>query len=135
MLISRKTMETIELIDESYFMYIEDLDYCYRAKKAGIKMAVLHKSKIWHKTFSVDDLENKREKNVQYFSFAVYWATKNRIKFISNNFSGFPKVLLLFFFLVSKLFTIFKYLLKNRKDISIAQIKGLRDGLKECILK
>lgn len=35
MMIRRETMEGIGLLDEDYFMYSEDVDYCYRAKEAG----------------------------------------------------------------------------------------------------
>ena len=35
MMIRRETMDLIGLLDEDYFMYSEDVDYCYRAKEAG----------------------------------------------------------------------------------------------------
>ena len=35
MMIKRKVIEKIGLWDESYFMYYEDVDFCYRARKAG----------------------------------------------------------------------------------------------------
>lgn len=35
-------------LDESYFMYGEDLDYCYRTQKAGWKLYYVHTTKIIH---------------------------------------------------------------------------------------
>jgi len=35
MLIRGEVMEQVGLLDERYFMYAEDLDFCYRAKKQG----------------------------------------------------------------------------------------------------
>jgi len=35
MLIRREVLAQIGLLDERYFMYAEDLDFCYRAKQAG----------------------------------------------------------------------------------------------------
>lgn len=35
MLIRRRLLEEVGLFDESYWMYMEDLDLCYRAKQAG----------------------------------------------------------------------------------------------------
>jgi GT2 family glycosyltransferase len=48
MLISRKTIEKIGLLDERYFMYFEDLDYCRRVRKAGLKVYYLPKAEIIH---------------------------------------------------------------------------------------
>lgn len=38
MMIRRNCLETIGLLDESYFIYGEDVDYCYRAKAQGWKI-------------------------------------------------------------------------------------------------
>jgi hypothetical protein len=35
MLIRRETLAQVGLLDEQYFMYAEDLDFCYRAKQVG----------------------------------------------------------------------------------------------------
>jgi len=48
MLIPRSVIEVVGRFDEAYFMYYEDVDFCYRAKKNGIKLAVAEKSHIWH---------------------------------------------------------------------------------------
>lgn len=37
-LIRRDAIDDIGLIDEDYFMYVEDLDYCYMARKKGWKV-------------------------------------------------------------------------------------------------
>jgi len=38
----------IGLLDERYFMYFEDLDYCRKAKKFGLKVYYLPTAKIIH---------------------------------------------------------------------------------------
>lgn len=48
-LIRRNIVENIGLLDEDYFTYWEEADYCYRAKKAGYKTIYVPKSHIWHK--------------------------------------------------------------------------------------
>jgi GT2 family glycosyltransferase len=48
MLIPRKTFEKVGLFDERYFMYFEDLDFCRRVKKAGLKVYYLPEAKILH---------------------------------------------------------------------------------------
>lgn len=48
MLISRKVTKKIGLFDEKYFFYFEDLDYCRRAKKMGLRVYYLPSVKIVH---------------------------------------------------------------------------------------
>ncbi|SEJ54723.1 hypothetical protein SAMN04488058_11072 [Deinococcus reticulitermitis] len=49
MLISRRVFERIGLLDERYFMYWEDVEFCVRAKKAGFGVAVATESVVLHK--------------------------------------------------------------------------------------
>ena len=48
MMIRRETMDQIGLLDEDYFMYSEDVDYCYRAKKAGWGVTYYHEAVATH---------------------------------------------------------------------------------------
>lgn len=48
MLISREVLNKIRFLDERYFMYFEDLDYCRRARKAGIKIYYLPYAEVIH---------------------------------------------------------------------------------------
>jgi GT2 family glycosyltransferase len=42
-------METIGLLDESYFLYWEDADWGMRARKEKYKLLYCPKSRVWHK--------------------------------------------------------------------------------------
>lgn len=44
----KKVLDEVGLFDESYFMYAEDLDLCYRIKKSGYKIMYLPQVKIIH---------------------------------------------------------------------------------------
>lgn len=48
MLISKGVIDKIGLLDETYFMYFEDLDFCRRAKKAGFKVYYLPSAEVIH---------------------------------------------------------------------------------------
>jgi GT2 family glycosyltransferase len=68
---SRNVFETIGLLDKNYFMYLEDVDFCQRAKRSNFKLACIPKSIIWHVnsgSSSGGDLHN-------------YFITRNRIYF------------------------------------------------------
>lgn len=64
MFLRREVYEKIGGLDETFFMYGEDLDYCYRVKKAGFKVYYVHSTKIIHfkgestKRSNIDELKH-----------------------------------------------------------------------------
>lgn len=48
LLIKSNVFEKIGLLDDHYFLYYEDADFCLRAKKAGFKLGFSPKSSIFH---------------------------------------------------------------------------------------
>ena len=48
MMMTRALYEKIGGLDETFFMYGEDLDWCYRASQAGFKVCYVHSTKIIH---------------------------------------------------------------------------------------
>ncbi len=56
MLVKRKVFEKIGLIDESFFLYFEDADFCFQAKKAGLRLALLEKKIMHHESASVGQM-------------------------------------------------------------------------------
>ena len=70
MFIKKKVIDKIGFFDESYFMYYEEADYCYRLKKAGFKVGI--DSKLTYEHFEV----SKDNPTKEYYLF------KNRIKFL-----------------------------------------------------
>jgi len=49
MMIKKEVIKAIGLFDENYFMYIEDIDFCRRAKNFGFSIVYNPHAKIWHK--------------------------------------------------------------------------------------
>lgn len=52
MLIKREVFKKIGLFDEKFFLYYEDVDFCFRARKNGLKLSVSEKALLWHKKSS-----------------------------------------------------------------------------------
>ncbi len=48
LLVKASVFKKIGLLDEKYFMYLEDADFCQQAKQAGFSLAYIPNSKIWH---------------------------------------------------------------------------------------
>jgi len=49
LLLRRPVLESLGLLDEGFFAYWEDSDYCFRLRKAGWRLAVAGNSRIWHR--------------------------------------------------------------------------------------
>ncbi len=49
LLLRRSVLESLGLLDDRFFMYWEDADYCFRLRLAGWRLAVAGNSKVWHK--------------------------------------------------------------------------------------
>jgi GT2 family glycosyltransferase len=49
LLLRRSALESVGFLDEDFFLYWEDADYCFRLRTAGWRLAVAGGSKVWHK--------------------------------------------------------------------------------------
>lgn len=60
LLVKREVFEKIGLLDEKYFIYFEDVDFCVTAKKKGYRVIVDPSSVIYHKLGGSMDRWSKR---------------------------------------------------------------------------
>lgn len=51
-LVSRECIDAVGVLDAEYFMYGEDMDWCYRARRAGFRVVYEPRSRVWHKVSS-----------------------------------------------------------------------------------
>jgi hypothetical protein len=72
LLINKKVIEKIGVLDEKFFMYLEDADFCQRAKKNDFKIAYIPDAKIWH----INSGSSKTGGDLQN-----YFLTRNRLLF------------------------------------------------------
>jgi hypothetical protein len=52
-LMPRQAIESVGLLDEDYFAYWEETDWCARARKSGLRCYYIPGSRIWHKAARV----------------------------------------------------------------------------------
>ncbi len=76
----KELVETIGLLDESYFMYTEDADWCMRAHRAAYRIVYEPRAKIWHRLsvstgghLSRYKLMNKARGNAAFFIRYARW--------------------------------------------------------------
>lgn len=73
--IKREVFEKIGLFDDKYFMYLEDADFCFRAKKAGFKLLYVPTAQVFHKNAQSTGLGSPRQD---------YFITRNRMLFAAK---------------------------------------------------
>ncbi|MDH7476621.1 MAG: glycosyltransferase family 2 protein [Microgenomates group bacterium] len=77
MVIKKEVFDKIGFFDENYFLYYEDVDFCWRAKKAGYKLGILEKPAYEHFENSKNNpqkrnlLEKSRKKFL--FKYGNFW--------------------------------------------------------------
>ncbi|WZL73650.1 glycosyltransferase family 2 protein [Clostridiaceae bacterium 35-E11] len=70
MMIRREVIEAVGLLDEDFFMYGEDVDWCYRMKEAGWKIVYYPKAQIVH--YKGGSSKKKNPKLIYEFYRAMY---------------------------------------------------------------
>jgi GT2 family glycosyltransferase len=79
MMIKRELINKIGLLDERYFAYWEDVDYCFRARKAGFRIVYVPKAIVEH----FEGFSWRKKSFLQKFL-----SERNRFLFVLNNFSN-----------------------------------------------
>ena len=75
MLVRKTTIDDIGLLDDTFFMYGEDIDWCYRIKQAGWRIVYFGEAEIIHyKGASSEDQKTKKRnpKLIYEFYRAMY---------------------------------------------------------------
>src|SRR5690606_35394568 len=117
----RTDLNEVGLMDENYFLYYEELDWCEKFKKAGKKIWFTGKTKIYH----------KESMSVAKFSvLKTYFLHRNRMLYIRKN--AKPLAIFLFscyYIAVACPKTIIKNLLGNRLDLIPWILKAIKWNL------
>ena len=85
-LIRRKIIEDVGLLDEAFFMYGEDIDWCYRIRQAGFSIgfypyvSILHRKKQSGRAHVNVDLQ-KRTKSYFYETMKLFYAKHYRHRY------------------------------------------------------
>ena len=103
----KKVLDDIGLLDETFFMYGEDIDFCYRIKQAGWKIIYYGKDKITH--LKGASSKKQRPKLIYEFYRAMYVYYKKHLSCESNIFTNLFVYFGIFILCILKLFlNIFK---------------------------
>lgn len=70
------TIKKLGYLDDSYFMYCEDTDYCIRAALNGIQIEYIPNAVLWHKISQSTGGSDS--------PFATYYMTRNRLNYLKK---------------------------------------------------
>ena len=87
LLIKKSVVDSIGYLDEKFFAYHEDLDYCLRAINDGFKCKVVLNTKIFHKhNNNLSFMKNIKDQYFYYMTRNAYWLFRKHSKNL-NKFS------------------------------------------------
>jgi len=81
LLIRREVFETIGLLDEGYFLYYEEVDFCLRARRAGWPCWYEPSSRVVHLVGQATGLTNKAHRKRR----PPYWFNSRRRYYVKNH--------------------------------------------------
>jgi len=73
MMVRRKAIEDVGLLDEDYFLFFEETDWCYRMKKAGWKVYHVPQAQVFHFQGKSAEKDKKKAKVEYYHSRYLFF--------------------------------------------------------------
>ena len=104
LLVKKKVVKEVGLLDELYFMQYEETDWCIKTGRKGYKLFFCYKSKVWHKVGASSDRRLKKKfffrrasLRIDVISYLMigYYELRNEVYFKKKHFHG--KFLIYFF--------------------------------------
>jgi len=115
----------IGLLDEEFFSYREENDWCMRAKEKGWGTFFAYKAIIWHKGQGSTKIQDLKP-------FILYYMTRNRFLFMKKHaLKTQLTIFLMYFFLFDFWYRIIASLLYHHQPkLVFCFMKAVKDGLK-----
>ena len=126
-MMSREALATVGLLDEEFWQCNEDVDWCYRARKAKFRVVYVDRAAILHKGGSSADLSQKK-----IFSYG-YFIGRNAFTFARKHGNPFQKMKLFVMMWVGVLGRIVFFTLDHAKNAILGQrafVRGMVDGMR-----
>lgn len=122
MMCRKDFLDSVGLMEELYFLYYEELDWCEKFKRAGKKIWFTGKCVVFHK----ESISVGKESAIK-----TYFMTRNRMLFIRRNTDSLTTLLfsLYYTFFVSTAKLIF-YLVRGRFDLAKQVFAGVEWNFK-----
>ena len=121
LLIKKEVVEKIGGLFEDYFLYYEDTDWNFQAKKFGYKSILVPESKIWHK-----ESVSTKKIGAKY----IYYHVRNGILFNKRCAPFYKRILIHFYNFYIFVKQLIKLLIPSKREWAKAVIWGMKDYYK-----
>ena len=117
MMIRRGVLELVGPMDEDFFLYYEELDWCERIRRAGFSVWVEPRARVYHKeSLTVEKLG----------ALKTYYLNRNRVWFMRRNYGGWRLgVFYVFLFLVTIPKNVLLYFFRGETENLKAFLRGI----------
>lgn len=124
MLVKRQVFEEAGLLDEFFYLYYEEVDWCLQAGRKGFQTRVVPEAVVYHKVSS----------SLGITSPAIdYYMIRNHLRFISIHWRGLARARLLLLTFFQNLITVVAFTVKTRSGQRLphrnARLMALRDAV------
>ncbi len=124
MLVKREVFERVGLMDESFFLYYEESDWCLRVRQANYGILAVPSSIVWHKVSATLGTTSP---------VIDYYMLRNHLRLIGRHWHGLSKSVLSGRVILRNLLTVAAYTAKpqggGRTPHRNARLYALRDAI------
>lgn len=121
MLIPAKVIQECGLMEEKYFLYYEDADFCYTLKSKGYRCVVVPASRIAHELGGT----SKKNPSINY----VYYNLRNRLLFAFTWLKGASLLWFLLLVTCESLLRFIRFNLKGQNSVAKLLLRAFLDGI------
>ncbi len=124
MLVRNDVFQRVGFMDESFYLYYEETDWCLRVQRAGYRIVAVPASVVWHKvSATLGDTSPVID----------YYMLRNQLRFISRHWRGGSRLRILGQTILRQLLAVAAYTVKphggRRLPHRTARLLALRDAL------
>jgi GT2 family glycosyltransferase len=120
MLIRRSVFERIGLFDQQFFLYMEDIDFCLRARSAGFVALFVPHAHVWH----VGGASTRHNRAIRHYHLARSFA-----HFLQKNAASRVSLPILMFWIMIALRKLARDLADGDMGVLRAYYRGLLDSI------
>ena len=124
MLIKSAVLERVGYLDEAFYLYYEETDWCLQVRRAGYRILAVPASVVYHKVSATLGQESP---------IIDYYMLRNHLRFITRHWSGSARWRLISQTVLRNLITVAAYTVKPRGGQRLrsrnARMLALRDAL------
>jgi hypothetical protein len=123
MLVTRDVVDDVGLLDEKYFLYYEEVDWCMRMRRAGYRIMAVPSSVVRHRVSSTLGADSP---------IIDYYMLRNQMRLVQRHWTGLRRTTLLSAVVARNLATIAAYTIKPHGGRRIAhrnaRLLAIRDA-------